>query len=137
MNALRPCPFCNSPDVDPEGWASTDRKGPCCNACNATADTVEMWNARPETDEMLKAARVLAQAYTRDDHQIGFVIDGSPPHLYMASLQDVVEAWGVFRKAVHLPTEPMGERTFCDFPRCDCSMGAAERCKHPKKGSTP
>lgn len=24
-----------------------------------------------------------------------------------------------------------GERVLCDFPHCDCSMGAAERCTHP------
>lgn len=33
-----------------------------------------------------------------------------------------------------------GKRVACDFPHCDCSMGAAERCAHPAptepKGST-
>lgn len=29
------------------------------------------------------------------------------------------------------------ERTWCDFPHCDCSMGAAERCSHPPHGAKP
>lgn len=29
-------------------------------------------------------------------------------------------------------THKDGVRFACDFPNCDCSMGAAERCKHPK-----
>lgn len=28
-------------------------------------------------------------------------------------------------------THVNGERKFCDFPNCDCSSGAAERCSHP------
>lgn len=42
---LAPCPFCGSRHIDPEGWASIDRKGPACDDCGATADTVELWNA--------------------------------------------------------------------------------------------
>lgn len=44
---LKPCPFCGSKNVDPAGWASTDRSGPACDDCNGSADTVELWNARP------------------------------------------------------------------------------------------
>lgn len=44
---LLPCPFCGSADIDPEGWASTDRAGPACNNCSGSADTVELWNSRP------------------------------------------------------------------------------------------
>lgn len=28
-------------------------------------------------------------------------------------------------------THKDGKRVACNFPRCDCSMGAAERCLHP------
>lgn len=28
-------------------------------------------------------------------------------------------------------THDDGERRFCDFPKCDCSSGAFERCSHP------
>lgn len=45
--ALLPCPFCGSTNVDPEGWASTERKGPACDDCGASAETVERWNSRP------------------------------------------------------------------------------------------
>lgn len=46
-NGLLPCPFCGCADIDPTGWASTDREGPACNECSASADTVERWNTRP------------------------------------------------------------------------------------------
>jgi hypothetical protein len=46
MTALLPCPFCGSSNVDPEGWASTERKGPACDDCAGSADTVERWNTR-------------------------------------------------------------------------------------------
>lgn len=44
---LLPCPFCGSADVDPAGWASTERSGPACNNCSGSADSVELWNSRP------------------------------------------------------------------------------------------
>jgi len=47
MTHLIPCPFCRSTNIDPEGWASTDRAGPACDDCAGTADTVELWNTRP------------------------------------------------------------------------------------------
>lgn len=47
MTHLLPCPFCASKNIDPEGWASTERAGPACDDCAGTADTVELWNSRP------------------------------------------------------------------------------------------
>jgi len=44
---LLPCPFCGSANIDPEGWVSTERKGPACDDCAGCADTVELWNSRP------------------------------------------------------------------------------------------
>lgn len=44
---LLPCPFCGSANIDPEGWVSTERKGPACDDCSGSADTVELWNRRP------------------------------------------------------------------------------------------
>lgn len=43
------CPFCGSSNIDPQGWASTERSGPACDDCGASADTVELWNNRPIT----------------------------------------------------------------------------------------
>lgn len=41
-----PCPFCGG-EVDPEGWLGGDgRRGPECNDCGATADSMEAWNRR-------------------------------------------------------------------------------------------
>lgn len=45
-DALLPCPFCGG-ECDPEGWLDGNgRRGPECNECGATADTVEDWNRR-------------------------------------------------------------------------------------------
>lgn len=52
---LKPCPFCGSMNIDPEGWASTDRAGPACDDCSGSADTVELWNTRPAEAEILAA----------------------------------------------------------------------------------
>lgn len=58
---LLPCPFCGSTNIDPEGWASTDRSGPACDDCCGSADTVDRWNSRhfassPSFDEGIRAA---------------------------------------------------------------------------------
>lgn len=55
---LKPCPFCGSPNVDPEGWAALDAQnvqtsGPACDDCGASAQSVERWNARQEGRQAL------------------------------------------------------------------------------------
>jgi hypothetical protein len=40
---LKPCPFCGSNDIDPEGWASIDRSGPACSDCSASANSLSEW----------------------------------------------------------------------------------------------
>jgi hypothetical protein len=47
VERLLPCPFCGGTNIDPEGWVSTERKGPACDDCAGCADTVELWNSRP------------------------------------------------------------------------------------------
>lgn len=54
------CPFCNSKNIDPEGWASTERAGPACDDCAGTADTAEIWNSRPGLARLVIAARKVA-----------------------------------------------------------------------------
>lgn len=71
--ALKACPFCGG-KCDPEGWLGTmpdphliggvgaERRGPECEDCGATAESVEAWNRRslaePKgvSDEMVEAA---------------------------------------------------------------------------------
>jgi hypothetical protein len=66
------CPFCQSKNIDPTGWASTDRSGPACDDCGATAETVEIWNTRhtPSAvdreaviEECAKVADAVAEKY--------------------------------------------------------------------------
>lgn len=45
--ALKPCPFCGSPKIDPEGWLRGDGvSGPACDDCGASAESVARWNKR-------------------------------------------------------------------------------------------
>lgn len=46
---LARCPFCNSKNIDPKGWAGSDQfgvkeNGPACDDCGGTAATIELWN---------------------------------------------------------------------------------------------
>lgn len=63
---LAPCPFCGSTNIDPEGWVSTERKGPACDDCNAAADTVELWNRRPNEDRLRNLVKDLIE---NDPHE--------------------------------------------------------------------
>lgn len=63
---LKPCPFCGSQTIDPEGWASTARKGPACDECGSSADTVAEWNTRPEEDRLRATLKGVEIALARD-----------------------------------------------------------------------
>lgn len=73
--ALLPCPFCGG-ECDPDGWSSTERTGPACDQCGATADTTNMWNTRPgrwtqkDIDEAKIEAAEMAEYFSRDDSEI-------------------------------------------------------------------
>lgn len=68
MSALKPCPFCGSNRVDPEGWGGvepdgkTKRAGPACDNCFATADSIAAWNSRAGNNEVEKLRAELAAA---------------------------------------------------------------------------
>lgn len=62
MSELKPCPFCKSDDIDAGFWASTDKVGPGCMNCGATAETVELWNTRtPDYATLAAASRELVE----------------------------------------------------------------------------
>lgn len=77
--ALLPCPFCGSKNVDPTGWASTDAAGPACDDCGASCgsikNTVEQnvaaWNTRALATE-------LQHSRAEVDHiaDVGKMVDG-------------------------------------------------------------
>jgi hypothetical protein len=41
---------------------STEREGPGCNECGATAETIEFWNSRPAEDTLSARVQLLAKA---------------------------------------------------------------------------
>jgi hypothetical protein len=50
IDALLPCPFCGSADIDAEFWRSTKTAGPGCMTCGGSAETVAIWNRRAQSD---------------------------------------------------------------------------------------
>ena len=50
---LKPCPFCDSSDIDCTFWASDSgiRSGPGCSKCGAKAESDELWNTRAPTQK--------------------------------------------------------------------------------------
>lgn len=65
---LQPCPFCGSQDVDPEGWLSNGgKKGPACDDCGGSADSVERWNTRPLTTPSPQPSGQIAEIRARHE----------------------------------------------------------------------
>lgn len=63
--AMLPCPFCGSKNVDPEGWASTVKKGPACDDCGGSTDTVERWNNAVTWKAIKRATAILDRTLER------------------------------------------------------------------------
>ncbi len=61
-----------------------------------------------------KALLILAAFHTRDDDEIGFVVELHPRHpslnLTPYSQADYIEAWRSVRAHVHMQTEPKEDR---------------------------
>lgn len=57
---------------------------------------------------LFDALRVLADSHTRDDHQMGFIIEAALPSPYVMrhSMDDYNRAWAVVREQLHMQTEP-------------------------------
>jgi hypothetical protein len=58
---MKPCPFCGSTNIDPEGWCTRDGvTGPACNNCSSSAgsysktsqDNAALWDTRPLEQEL-------------------------------------------------------------------------------------
>jgi hypothetical protein len=64
VTPLKPCPFCASTEIDPEGWSSIDRSGPACDDCGASADSVAAWNKRPPPYDAAAEVAALGTALT-------------------------------------------------------------------------
>lgn len=99
--ALKPCPFCGSTNVDPEGWAATDadgnnlREGPCCDDCNASADSVEAWNTRAadRLSEREGWREIESDPPSPGQRIIAATPDGSHWSFSEAFFDEVVEEW--------------------------------------------
>lgn len=54
------CPFCSSSEIDAE--SRLDHPGPTCEKCGGSANTIELWNSRPNPamNRLVLAARCVA-----------------------------------------------------------------------------
>ncbi len=64
-SAALPCPFCGG-EVDPAGWlghssAGVVTRGPECDGCGATTETIEAWNRREPSNELVAANAEIAR----------------------------------------------------------------------------
>lgn len=51
MREALPCPFCGG-QVDPDGWLDGNgKRGPECDECGATAESMDVWNSRAALQE--------------------------------------------------------------------------------------
>jgi Lar family restriction alleviation protein len=64
---MKACPFCGSANIDPEGWASTETRGPACDDCGASAgsahrslaENIAAWNTRTSSTATIKRVKQL------------------------------------------------------------------------------
>jgi len=113
------CPFCGSYDVDPEGGLGQDAEGtmktfPVCDKCGATAPSVEQWNNRTVTTEMIILARALGISPLHDDggvrRTLGVALRSNRQIAYMQEIAEItgVETtwdWEELRKTDRIDTE--------------------------------
>ena len=85
---LKNCPFCGSTDIDPEGWMNGEgKKGPVCNNCGASADSIDWWNTRASVNkDKLPAKHCEWVKQEGTDHwwntgcSLEFYIESGTPH---------------------------------------------------------
>ena len=75
---LKPCPFCPSTNIDPEGFEYDhgDTLGPCCSKCFASVKTIEEWQTRPTEDALREENARLREALGKADKQASIAIYG-------------------------------------------------------------
>lgn len=57
---------------------------------------------------LFDALRILAETHTRDDRQVGFVVEAGLPSPYVRrhSQEDYLAAWKVVREQLHMQVDP-------------------------------
>jgi hypothetical protein len=59
----RACPFCGC-TCDPEGWLDGDgTRGPECEGCGATAQSLAAWNMRQADEQARKISDMIGELY--------------------------------------------------------------------------
>ena len=131
---LLPCPFCGGENIDPEGWASTETKGPACDDCGGSAgsalDTFEAniaaWNTRAitaalqgqEIREALQKARERCRrirdesvhsAGLPEDYLRGFSAAANACDLFILDLINEIDAPLLEQAEAALSTDPAPE----------------------------
>ncbi len=77
-------------------------EGPQCGRLRKHKET-------PRAMTLFNALLILARTHTRDDERTGYVIEvGVGPNSYSnpASPEEYIEAWGVVREQLQMPTKP-------------------------------
>jgi len=71
----------------------------------AIVDLIELKNERDRLAAMVPALHALADMHTRDDPQVGFVVE-TQPSLVEWGLERYISAWRTIRVGLNLQTEP-------------------------------
>lgn len=94
--ALKPCPFCGSPKIDPEGWSRSDGvTGPACDDCGASAESVAQWNSTGIIAEIgaERKRQIEAEGWTRehdDAHADGALAQAAAAYAYATTVPESV-----------------------------------------------
>jgi len=120
VEKLLPCPFCNSTNIDPEGWKSSDgTSGPACDDCCGSANSIVEWNTRPREGSPPPAVEggsgeqheAWLNIYKRNGEYIVKALDPTPERAEVRSWMGIDDRIACVRIEFTDPTPPALEKT--------------------------